>query len=165
MNQLGMICFELGEYDRALELFNESYRHAEESSGADGAAALWSLSLIASTQARQGRMEEAETTFRNIIATQERLGGPEHFLTRDTRLSLIREVLAPQRRFEEASAIFERVATVEQKRFNYLRQGTWRTGKVLLTQWQSNGGGPAFEVFQSHFQTYHPLPSANKNSP
>ena len=165
INQLGMSCFGLGDYDRALELFNWSYRQAEKNSGAEGAAALWSLGLIAATEARQGLMEEAETTFHNIIATQERVNGPEHVLTRDTRLSLIRQVLLPQGRFEEAATIFESVATVEQARLNYLRPETRRVGEVLLTQWQRDGGDPAFEVFQSHFQTDHHLPSANKNSP
>ncbi|MBE0545611.1 MAG: serine/threonine protein kinase [Verrucomicrobia bacterium] len=154
MNQLGITCLQLGEFDRALELFNETQRMAVKTDGEESASALWSRSLAAAARARLGRFAEAETAFREVLAIQDRVNGPEHVLTRDTRLTFLQTVLLPQRQFEPASELFLGVAKLDQSRLGYLRPYTRQALQQVATQWRAHEISPSFEAFVSRVQAF-----------
>ncbi|MCX4152255.1 MULTISPECIES: tetratricopeptide repeat protein [Paraburkholderia] len=110
--ELGWLAFDLGRLDDAHVNFQRALNIAEERDAEKMKAA--SLQGMASVVSRQGRPQEAEALFRNVLALRQALYGENHPSVATAMMGLAYPLI-DQRRFSEAEELFRSAVKIREK--------------------------------------------------
>jgi tetratricopeptide (TPR) repeat protein len=86
---------------------------------------------LANTLLSQGKHAEAETTYRAVLALQQRVLGPEHPNTMDTFANLA-SALRSQGNYAEAETTYRAVLAIQQRVLGPEHPNTMKTAKNLV---------------------------------
>jgi hypothetical protein len=103
---------------------------------------------MATTRAREGRLEDADRAMLELITTRERVNGTNHLFTLQSRLVRLELILMPQGRFPEAAAEWMDTASRVRAHQPTLLPALARTHQGLLSRWEAAGGDGGFLEFR-----------------
>ncbi len=136
-----------GQLQTAADLFEKTHRLAVDADGPASSDALWSLQLLAEMRSRQGELDAAGESLRQLLTLREQVNGSDHFFTHSVRVQLAAQVLVPQSRYLEAATVLRPVAAALRSGQPALEPAFAQARQALLTAWEAHGGGAEFEHF------------------
>lgn len=148
LNRLGEFQARHDQVEKAADLFDQTHRLAVAADGPASSDALWSLQLLAEVRARQGDLDAAGQSLRQLLALRKQVNGAGHFFTQSVRVQLAAQVLVPQGRYVEAAEALRPVAAAVRVGQPALEPAFAQARQALLTAWETNGGGPEFDAFR-----------------
>jgi tetratricopeptide (TPR) repeat protein len=114
LNALGAVRRSQGQFDEALQLFQEEQQLIEKSLGVDDPLMANPLGNIAGIYIAQGRYAEAEPLAQRALALLEKGHGPEHPRVA-AGLNNLAQVYRLERRFAEAEPLYRRALSIWEK--------------------------------------------------